>query len=159
MINGRFSLWSKWNNRNSLEGIKYPGVYCIAISEKDLSATAFDLIIEIKYVGMTNAKGGLRIRLKQFDNTIKGKNGHGGADIFRYKHQDYLSLVSNLYVSIHPFECDVTTNKPDDLRVMGEVAQFEYECFAKYAEKYGQLPEFNDKKLSKKDSHRKLTEV
>ena len=28
---------------------------------------------------------------------------------------------------------------------MGDVAKFEYECFALYVEAYGQLPEFNDK--------------
>jgi hypothetical protein len=33
---------------------------------------------------------------------------------------------------------------------MGEVAKYEYECFALFAEKFGHLPEFNDKKRSPK---------
>lgn len=33
---------------------------------------------------------------------------------------------------------------------MGEIARLEYECFAVYVEKFDQLPEFNDKKLSPK---------
>ena len=154
MNNLNFSKWIKWKDRNSLVNIKYPGVYCIAISEMDLSAREFNLIPEIKYIGMTNSLAGLKGRLYQFDNTIKGKRGHGGADRFRYKYQDYLSLARKLYVSVHPFKCDVSTSKPVDLRIMGEVAQFEYEYFARYAEKFGRLPEFNDKRLSKKDSLR-----
>ena len=39
----------------------------------------FDWIKEIIYIGMTNSKGGLKNRLQQFDNTIAGKTGHGGA--------------------------------------------------------------------------------
>jgi len=37
-----------------------------------------------------------------------------------------------------------------DLRKMGEVAMAEYECFARFAEKFGRVPEFNDKKRSPK---------
>lgn len=156
MVKRIFSRWVKFTDRNSLENINYPGVYCIAITDKNLSSKEFDLIEDIKYVGMTNSINGLKGRLYQFDNTIKGKRGHGGADRFRFKHKDYLSLVKMLYVSVNPFKCNVTTNKPYDLRIMGEVAQFEYEYLARYVEKYGQLPEFNDKKLSLKDSKRRL---
>ena len=155
MTNRKFSNWIKWNDRNNLSGLKFPGVYFIAISDNDLSDRAFDFIQEIKYVGMTNAISGLKGRLNQFNRTIIGKSGHGGADRFRYKHSNYNELVQHLYVSVHPFECDVTTNSPDDLRIMGEVAKFEYECFARYSTAFNQLPEFNDKQRSKKDSQRK----
>jgi len=59
-------------------------------------------------------------------------------------------LVSKLFVSVSHTECDVTSNKPSDLRLMGKVAQQEYECFAVFAEMFGRLPEFNDKYKSPK---------
>ena len=37
---------------------------------------------------------------------------------------------------------------------MGEVAKLEYDCFAEYVEKFGNLPEFNDKSKSPKYSLR-----
>jgi hypothetical protein len=150
MISYKFSNWISWNKRNELSKLKYPGVYCLAVSTQDLSSMEFHWISEIKYIGMTNSQGGLKIRLKQFNNTIFSKKGHGGGDRFLYKHRNYSDLVKKLYVSILPFECNVRSNKPYDLRMMGEVAKYEYECFAKYVEKFGRLPEFNDKKRSPK---------
>jgi hypothetical protein len=44
----------------------------------------------------------------------------------------------------------VSSNLPADLRGMGEVAAFEYECFAQFVEQHGRLPEFNDKQRSPK---------
>ena len=35
---------------------------------------------------------------------------------------------------------------------MGEVAKFEYDCFAHYSEVFGSLPEFNNKATSPKYS-------
>ena len=99
---------------------------------------------------MTNAKGGLRSRLQQFDNTIKGGDGHGGGHRVRFKHSDYRGLTSHLFVSVCPWECDVTVNDPENLRLMGEVAKHEYECFALFVEAFGNLPEFNDKRKSPK---------
>ncbi len=74
---------------------------------------------------MTNSVAGLKGRLKQFDNTIVGQTGHGGADRFRYEYQNYAELTEKLYVSVVPFICDVKTNNPKDLKVMGEVSKFE----------------------------------
>ncbi|MDM8162247.1 hypothetical protein QUH73_20710 [Labilibaculum sp. K2S] len=152
MIDKKFSQWTKWEDRNSLNGIKYPGIYCIAISETDLSEQNFEWIPKISYVGMTNSKAGLKGRLKQFDNTIIGKKGHGGADRFRFKYENYQELLDKLYVSVCSFECDVKSNAPKDLRIMGEVAKFEYDCFAEYVENFGCLPEFNNKTESPKYS-------
>jgi len=148
----KFSNWFKWENRNKTENIKFPGIYILAVSIKNLEGKKFDWIPEVEYVGMTNSVAGLKGRLKQFDNTIIGKTGHGGADRFRYKYQNYNELINKLYVSVIPFICDVKSNSPKDLRIMGEVAKFEYDCFAKYVELYGRLPKFNDKKATKKYS-------
>ncbi|MCU0784161.1 MAG: hypothetical protein MUF81_08990 [Verrucomicrobia bacterium] len=130
--------------------MKYPGIYAIALSDEDIASTPFTWRKEIIYIGMTNSKGGLKSRLQQFENTINGKDGHGGAVRVRFKHRNYNTLVSKLFVSVSHTECDVTSKKPSALRLMGKVAQQEYECFAIFAEMFGELPEFNDKKKSPK---------
>jgi hypothetical protein len=99
---------------------------------------------------MTNSGGGLKARLKQFDNTIIGKEGHGGGERFRYKYRDYEKLIKKLYVSVFSIDCDIKSNRPDDLLKMGDVAYMEYYCFAKYVELFGQMPQFNDKKNAPK---------
>jgi hypothetical protein len=142
-----FSKWQSWQTRPR---IHYPGVYALAISPSDLSNKPFTLMKEIVYFGMTNSAGGLWARLKQFDNTIIGKIGHGGAERFLFKYKNYEKLRKNLYVSINFLKCDPKSNKPEDLFKMGEVAKFEYTCFAEYAKQFGDMPEFNDKKRSPK---------
>lgn len=152
MYEEKLSPWVKWKERNSLSGVNFPGIYICAVSNRNLENLNFSWAKEIAYIGMTNSKAGLKGRLKQFDNTISGKTGHGGADRFRYKYQDYNDLVNSLYVSVAYFECDVSAEKPSDFRIMGDVTKFEYECFAHFKDIYGQLPEFNEKKLSPKYS-------
>jgi hypothetical protein len=150
MKSGGFSDWVKWNDRNKLEGIKWPGVYAIVLCDRDISRTAFEWRGNIIYVGMTNSKGGLKSRLQQFETTIKGGDGHGGARRVRHQYPDPETLIPRLYVSINPMDCDVLSNKPHDLRSMGDVAKLEYECFAQYAEAFSELPRFNDKQKSPK---------
>jgi hypothetical protein len=125
-------------------------VYALAISENDIAGEPFSWRQEIVYFGMTNAKGGLKSRLKQFDDTIRGGSGHGGGHRVRFKHRDYGRLAARLFVSVWPFICDVGSFDPADLRIMGEVAKSEYECLARFADEFGCLPEFNDKKRSPK---------
>jgi len=150
MIKPNFSKWVSWTERNKLNGIKYPGIYALAVSEKDLSNKKYSLRKEIEYFGMTNSIGGLKSRLKQFDNTIIGKSGHGGAERFLFKYKNYDILSKNIFVSICPVECNVKSNNPKDLLKMGEVARLEYYCFAQYAKRFKKLPKFNDKKMSPK---------
>lgn len=145
----RFSHWFSWRRRNETVGIEYPGVYALAISNERLEETPYTWRKEIAYVGMSNALLGIKGRLKQFDNTILGKSGHGGADRFRFKHRDYDKLVKKLFVAVVPFRCDVTSNLPKDLKTMGEVAKFESVCLAKFVELFGELPEFNNKTTRK----------
>jgi hypothetical protein len=102
---------------------------------------------------MTNSKAGLNGRLKQFDDTISGKRvSHGGADRVRFEHRQYLKLVAKLYVSVRSVACDVESNRPRDLRRMGDVAKLEYTCLAAYARLFGRLPKFNNKKDARKFS-------
>lgn len=147
----KFSNWIKWSDRSKLNDLQYSGVYAISYNEDDINNNNFNWIREIIYIGMTNSKRGLKSRLKQFDNTIFGKEGlHGGAKRVRYKFKDYDDLIKHLYVAVCPFKCDVNSNKVEDLFVMGKVAEYEYVCFAEYVKRFGMLPEFNNKKLSPK---------
>ena len=152
MHENKFTKWVSWHDRNELKNIHYPGVYAIRISAGNINNRNFSWHKEIVYIGMTNGITGLKGRLKAFDNTIIGKRGHGGADRFRYKHKSYSALVKKLYVSVAPFKADVKSIKPKDLITMGNVAKFEYQCFSEYTGKFKELPEFNNKKLSKKYS-------
>jgi len=139
----RFTNWVKWEDRNKLEGIKYPGIYCIAVSDKILNE--FNFIQDLVYIGMTNSKGGLKSRLRQFDATIrKIRTHHGGADRFLYQYEDYAAIKDNIYVAICSFKCDNKNPTPKDLRIMGEVAKCEYVCWAIYIENNGRYPKFND---------------
>ena len=134
--------------------MRYPGIYVLAISEGELSGRAFSFRKEIVYVGMTNSIGGLRSRLNQFDYTIKLRLvRHGGADRFLFKYRNYSLLSKKLYVAMRHFVCSPANESPSDLRIMGRVAEAEYTCQAEYVERFGALPEFNRKKLSKKFSH------
>jgi hypothetical protein len=150
MIKPNFSHWSRWKDRHSLQDIGYPGVYALAVSSTDLYDTEFDWNKEIMYFGMTNSGGGLKSRLSQFDNTIKGKEGHGGGERFRFEYRNYEQLVKKLFVSVYPVKCDINSNKHEDLIKMGEVAYLEYYCFAEYVQLYRHLPKFNDKKNAPK---------
>jgi hypothetical protein len=152
MYEDRFCDWQRWGSRNEVDGLAFPGVYAIAICSDDIAGSRFSWRPEIVYIGMTNAAAGLKGRLQQFDNTIAGKRGHGGADRVRYKHRGYKALCKRLYVAVAPFACDVTSNTPRDLRVMGRVARFEYECFAHFSTVFRRLPEFNDKQKAPKYS-------
>ena len=135
----------KWSERDALDCLDLPGVYAIARSRRNIAGHPFSYRRQIIYFGMTNSRGGLRARLRQFDNTIKGKRGHSGGRRTREKHPDYLKLAPRLYVSVCPYECEVASRRPRDLRVMGEVAKREYDCFARFVRRFGRLPEFNDK--------------
>lgn len=154
MAENLFERWNRWADRNSIPELKCPGVYLIAISSEDIQGHPFSWIPEIVYVGMTNALSGLKGRLKQFDNTIVGKTGHGGAQRFRYKYPEYAALSQQLFLTVTRFPCNVECAKARDLRIMGRVAAFEYECLARYHEVFGRLPEFNDKKRSLKGPRR-----
>ena len=146
----KFSKWERWEERHSIPNLFLPGIYAIAYSDQDISGKAFSWRPEIIYFGMTNSRGGLRSRLRQFKNTIMGKRGHGGAHRVRYKYPKYLKLVRKLFVSVYSYKCNVQSNAPSDLLIMGAVAKHEYVCLARFVERFGRLPEFNDKKRSPK---------
>lgn len=147
----KFTNWVKWEDRNKLENINYPGIYCIAVSNDILNE--FKFIKELEYIGMTNSKGGLRSRLRQFDATIKKiRTNHGGADRFLYEYENYEEIKDKIYVAIRSFECNTKNPTPNDLRIMGDVAKCEWVCWAIYIENNDRYPKFNDKNKSPKHS-------
>jgi len=87
--NKGFSQWVQWHDRTNLQGIKSPGIYVIAKSNRNIAKRPFSWRKEIVYIGMTISKAGLKSRLQQFDDTINWKKGHGGAERFRKIHRDY----------------------------------------------------------------------
>ena len=151
-VAAHFSVWLPWRTRNDHPKIHLPGVYAVARFRTPPETRQFSLCEELIYFGMTNSKGGLKSRLRQFDRTISGYLEHGGADRVRYAFPSYRHLTPKLFVAIAPFPCDVTSGKPKDLCTMGEVAKFEYVCLASYARRFNCLPRFNDKKNAPKFS-------
>jgi hypothetical protein len=141
-----------WERRGEHEHLAYPGVYVIATPKRPLGSRRFDWTPDIVYVGMTNAVGGLASRLQQFANTLDGKRGHGGADRVRLRYRRHTEFARHAFVAVAAFRCDPRSAQPRDLRVMGNVARFEFQCLAAYVELFGRLPEFNDKRRSPKFS-------
>jgi hypothetical protein len=149
----KFSKWEKFDDRESLRDIGYPGIYALAISRSNIAGTAFSYREDIAYFGMTNSRAGLRGRLKQFNNTMRRLSGpgHGGAKRFRHDYKDGNFLAEILYVAVCPFKCDVTSIAREDLETMGEVARAEFVAWANYVERFKRLPKYNDKKNSPKE--------
>jgi hypothetical protein len=145
----RFSRWAAWSEREALPNLERPGVYAICVTKSRLASTPFKWLPDICYFGMTNSKGGLRSRLRQFDRTLRVAIAHGGADRFRFKHEDYAKVLPRLYVAVISVEASVDDPKPHDLRAMGGVAYLEYECLARYHAKFGCLPAFNQRSAEK----------
>jgi len=146
----KFSVWMPWNHRKKLPGIHWPGIYALATSNVSLEGRSFDYIKNIVYFGMTNSVAGLKGRLQQFDNTINGKSGHGGADRFCNDYPTPQELTPILFVAVMPIECNVSSNTAEDLLLMGRVAMAEYECFAQYVKLHNELPKYNNKKTAPK---------
>lgn len=150
--NLQFSAWEKFDDREKITGISYPGIYAISISEENISGTSFTVRKDIVYFGMTNSRTGLRGRLNAFNNSLRDKKGpgHGGAERFRFDFIDGNRLAQNLYVSVYSLECNTSSIARKDLETMGDVTRSEYVAFANYAELYGELPKYNDKRRSPK---------
>ena len=143
----KFTPWQRWESRSSIENAKFPGVYVLAITEKELEGAEVEYK-DVCYIGMSNSKKGLLGRWDQFRQAIKGVKGrHSGGDtVFRYL-KDFDKWQYRLYVAACPIACDIESRKPEDLRLMGIVAYLEYEAFAQFSEKHDELnkPKYNTK--------------
>jgi hypothetical protein len=116
----RFSAWRPWAKRNDHEGITRPGIYVIAHSSGALAGCRFSWRKDVIYVGMTNAKAGLKGRLNQFDRTMAGKLAHGE----RTGAVCTAGTPGSAGGPTSPwlFECDPESHLAKDLRTMGDVA-------------------------------------
>jgi hypothetical protein len=143
--------WYKWVNRNGIKFRNQPAVYYIAYTNVDISGQDFTYLKDIIYIGVTTSQEGLKGRLDNFENSMKGINGvHGGAERVRFKHKDFATFFANAYVSAKIFELSSNRNSPNDWRIKGDCLGDEYKSIATYLEMYEELPEFNDHKKSKK---------
>jgi hypothetical protein len=125
----------------------------IAISNKELENQS-PCFSDVVYIGMTNAKGGLSSRLKQFKfGLLKGK-GHSGANTIHKEYFDkgvkYVEGTSQIgketvYVCTSPVKCDTKEPTENVLRIMGQVAYLEYEVMAQYYEAMSKKPKYNKK--------------
>lgn len=134
---------------NEIEKI-YPGVYLISWSREELEGEKVQLK-DVYYIGMTNAKGGVKSRLKQFRNGIIKGVGHSGGNRWRKeknKGKEYDQKNGKKFYSAYvQIECIVIkgVRSADDLRKMGNITKLEYEMMALYKKETGGEPEGNKK--------------
>ncbi len=145
----------KWTNLlknyKSLEDNQFPGVYILAYTNRNLEGKPIK-IKDIFYVGMSNSRGGLKQRLKQFIDGIHKGYGHSAGNRFfqdysKGKSFDIVNHEKTFFVASLSLPCKVHKDErtAEDLRKMGEVAKFEYEVLAYIKEKLGREPELNKK--------------
>jgi len=139
-----FSDWIPWADRGTFSEGERPGVYLLAVAAKSLAGTTPSWT-DVSYIGMTNSKGGLTARWKQFDKAVQGLRGHSGGNTAFARLGHYESWQRKLFVSAMPVACDVTARDESNLIRMGWVAFLEYEAFAKYSRAVSKAgkPEFN----------------
>ena len=142
----QFCPWMRWEERKHYPQRKLPGVYMLAIINKPLNGKT-PRFEDVKYIGMTNAKGGLISRWNQFNNSIHGKFGHsGGKSVFKDL-KNYKTWKEKLFVCALPVKCSVSKDirTPQDLIKMGWIAFLEYEALSKYRELFKEEPKYNTK--------------
>jgi len=97
----KFSKWTSWNKRNDRDNINCPGVYLLALFEKNVPEEANILDKNIVYVGETHTiSRSLKQRWYEFNNSaFRNKSGHSGG----WTYADKISgNGENLYVSVYP---------------------------------------------------------
>lgn len=148
-------LSKKWTNlqngRSDLKDGKYPGVYLLAYSDRNLEGKKISLN-DIFYVGMSNSRDGVKQRLKQFLDALEEGKGHSAANRF---YEDYAKGVpfsrmkdkETFFVASVSIRCcpEKAKRTPDDLRKMGKVAGLEYYVLAHIKEKLHREPKLNKK--------------
>ena len=134
-----------------LQDGNYPGVYLLAYTDKDLKGEDIDLT-DIFYVGMSNSRGGVKQRLKQFINGIEKDVPHSAGKRFREEYTNGIPFSrmkpqKTFFVASISIPCVVEKAKrtPKDLRKMGEVARLEYYVLAHIKEALKREPELNKK--------------
>ena len=136
--------WIDLHDDEALAGgdLRYPGVYLLAYSAKPSFGGSTIKANDVFYVGMSNAIGGVRARLKQFKGGIENNGLHSGAKRFYREFgggKPFAGAKSGkrLYFAALTFECvsDKALAKPDDFRLMGHINCLEYYAIAHVAER------------------------
>ena len=148
-------LNKKWKplleSYKNIEDGNYPGIYLLAFTDKDLDGQKVEPN-DIFYVGMSNARKGVKSRVKQFLNGIE-KNGSHSAGMRFYKENSKGTAFSDcnhpekFYIVSSTFKCDVDkrTRTPNDLKIMGEICRLEYYLLAYIKEVTNAEPKLNKK--------------
>jgi hypothetical protein len=130
--------------------LKFPGVYLLAYSATPDIEGSIVKAKDVLYVGMSNAAGGVRQRLKQFRAGIEVNGLHSGAMRFYREYCGGKPFVDvknrkKLYFAAQTFECESNKGlaEPDDLRLMGHINCLEYYAVAHIVEKTGKKPPLN----------------
>jgi hypothetical protein len=141
----------KWKilTKKGIDAIKHkdPGVYVISWSKIDLNNKCVTCE-EVYYIGMSNAKAGVRGRLKQFWNGITNGVGHSAGNRWKENNGKYNPKdKKKFYFSYILYKCIVNKKDrtPNDLRIMGNVTKLEYELMALYKENMDKEPKGNKK--------------
>ena len=153
----------KWENLyeylDQNKGCKFPGVYILAYTPKDLKKDEKIKHKDVFYVGMSNSQGGVNQRLREFKRAIEGKGSHSGGNRFyrewmKGKPFSQHKGKEKFFVAMVTIPCNVHKNKtkknsktrtPKDLRKMGEVAKLEYDVLSDVLKKTGKEPDLNEK--------------
>lgn len=137
----RFSRWTKWDKKDSIPGIDYPGIYVLAIFKSRLPRKVDLFAKEIIYIGETCAtKRNIKKRLCEFDNSaFHPKYGHSGGCTFRKLFKNQLDWAKDhLYISAMPAKLKRNIN---DLFIRF----VERKLIFQYARTYGIRPRCNRK--------------
>ena len=143
-----FSKWYWWEKRSEFPGKTNPGVYAIAITEKDLDNGSFNWE-NVVYIGMSNSRKGLEDRWSFLVCAIKNKpNGHHSGGIRIYESRGHYKEWKRvkMFVAAHAVYCNPNkgdNRTPEDIRKKGKVSYLEFEALAQYKEKIGKEPEYN----------------
>jgi hypothetical protein len=102
--------WKQFHGDRFLDGnLKFPGVYLLSFIGKDLSGKKINEA-DVLYVGMSNAQGGVRSRLKQFRDGLEIYGAHSGAMRFYREYQGNkpftkLKTRKKFFYAALPIEC------------------------------------------------------
>lgn len=141
----KFTPWVRFDDRKNLPNTQYPGIYAFAISENSLAGREFGLSEKIVLLGVTFKKAGIKGRLEQFNNSIRGKSGIGdkAARRMRREYKDGEELAKRLYVSICHIKCDVTALSREDIGTIYEGARAAYLALEEFHKRYNRHPKYN----------------
>ena len=125
--------------------LRYPGVYLLAFSERQLAGTKIE-VRDVFYVGMSIARNGVKQRLRQFRDGIERNDHHSGAMRFYRDHANGLAFsklktVNRFYAAARVTQCERVS--ADDWRDMGHVACLEYYVVAHVVAETGEVPRLN----------------